>query len=182
MYASNHNVARPLRRALAANSTDTTFAAKSPVVARPSNDGVIDLTQDGELVPCFVKLFAVGVGANNDAFSVRITGWNRVIASDASKNIWIPQTIGELAFIMGQKAGLLSTVVPSTELFADTVTIVSEPTTTAATTRDGKITLYSPANDTLAFAVVPVWGFELIEFNFDNTTNTPTMNVLYAMM
>lgn len=180
MFGSYLNLARPLRRGLAANSTDTTFATKVPVVARPSNDGVIDLSQEGDAVPGWVKVFAVGVGANNDAFSVRIYGWSRVIAADATKNIWIPQIIGELAFIMGQKAGLLSTVVPSTELFADTVTIVSEPTTTAATTRDGKIVTYSPANDTLAFAVVPVWGFELIEFNFDNTTNTPTMNVLYS--
>lgn len=176
-------IARALRRGLAANSTATGFTAKAPVLIKPSNDGVIDLTLEGATVPELLKLWAVGVGASNDGFSVRLIGWQSVLhATDAAKRLWIPQTIAELACLLGTLTGTGAGVVPSTEKFVDTMTIVKEGVTTALTTNDGNIVRYNPADDTMAFAIIPLQGFELIEFDFDQTTNTPTMNVLYGLL
>lgn len=181
----------PLKRAFAANKTSG-FTAKTATLAEPVNDGVIDLARDGYFIPSAVKLTGVGVGAANDAFSVRIWGWlkvvgggDKVIGSAATPyNVWLPFRIAEVGFILGTGAGVAQGVVPATELIADTVSIIAtgEGTTTADTTRNGTIIVYSPASDISGFAIVPIVGFHKIEFDTDDTTNTPTMNVLYSLM
>lgn len=176
-------LARPLRRGLAANSTATVFPARAPVTVRPTNDGVIDLTQEGDLVPRFMKLWAIGVGSDNDAFSVRVIGWSLLLDTGTKQSVWFPSPIAELAYILGASAGLGTTVIPSTELIADTVTIVHEGQLSDDTTLfQGEIVRYNPADDTVGWAQVPIYGFQMVEFLFSNTTNTPTKNVLYSLL
>lgn len=182
------NQARPWRRGFAANQNQAAYAAKIARLARPTGTGVVDFANEGILVPSALKLAAVGVGASNDAYSLRVWGWAKFLGGGdhpnggTSANTWVPFLIAELLFTLGLQPGIAGGVFPGTELIADTVTIVSggEGTTTANTTRDGNIVTYSPVNDLFAFAVVPLMGFEVIEFDTKQTTNTPTANILYA--
>ena len=190
MEAVVYNFARPFKRAFSANQNQTAFVAKTPQLAKPSGSGVIDLTNEGILCPSLLKVIPVGVGAANDTYSLRVWGWAKVLGGGDSPNggttpnLWIPVRLAELAVTLGAGTGLAGSIVPATELFADTITIVAtgEGTMTANTTRDGNIVLYSPASDITAFAVLPILGFDLIEFDSDQTLNTPTVNVLYSAL
>lgn len=174
---------QPMRRVLAANANSSAFTAKVPTTTKPVNDGVIDLAGEGGLVTSeFVKIWAVGVGADNDAFSVRLTGWSKLKGTTSTtRDLWVPSVLGELGCVLSARVGVAGTLVPATERFSDTFTIVTEGTITQLTTREGTIVTYSPAADIIGFALVPVVGFDLLEFDFDQTTNTPTMNVLVSL-
>lgn len=178
-----HQHVRPIQRILATNSSASAFASKVPTLTKPVNDGVLDLANDSGIIAVQkMKLWAVGVGSANDAFSVRVWGWSKLAAGPSgNRDVWIPSVLAELAFILGATTGVAGTRFPATELIADTVTIVTEGTITEPTTRQGNIYTYSPAGDLVAFALVPLQGFELVEFDFDQTTNTPTMNALVSL-
>jgi hypothetical protein len=173
---------RHAQRALTTNSTASSFASKVPTITEPSNDGVIDLFSKSILQPKSVKLWFIGLGADNDAFSIRVIGWQRIGSGLAPGILWFPSVICELACVISAAVGVAGSPVLNTERFADTITIVSEPTITADVTRLGTIELNSPTGDLIAPAVVPLRGFEKLEFLFDQTTNTPTMNVLYSLV
>jgi hypothetical protein len=172
---------RQFRRAKTTNSSGG-FTAKVPVLIKPANDGVIDLVQDGNTIPGTLKIMAVGVGSDNDAMAVRLWGWTLVGGPGATLPVWVPVLIAELNFVLSTTVGVAGTVVPATERIADTVTIVTEASITAATTRQGEVLLTSPATQLPALALVPLRGFELVEFDFDDTVGTPTMNALFAGM
>ncbi len=173
-------IGRPYKKALTTNNNDSSFASKVAKVAEPINDGVVALTKDGAIVPFRVFLLPYGLGTSNDAFSMRVIGWRHI---GAYPNwLWIPTPLFELACVLGANGGVAGSPILNTELFVDTITVVSEPTITADTTRQGTVQVYSPANDTAAFAVAELYGVEKIEFTFDQTTQTPTMNCLVAFL
>lgn len=178
--------ARPMLRGFATNKTGG-FTAKMPTKTEPVNDGVIDLTDRGigVLVPGRVLVTGVGVGADNDAFTLRVWGWRRLKVKANNANLvdcWIPELIGALGFVLCAVTGAAGTEFPATERMSDTVTVSTEPVTSAAAETRGKIVVMSPGSDIQGWASVPIWGFEKIEFDTDDTTNTPTMNVLYALI
>lgn len=176
------NVSRPFRKALAANATTSSFGSKVPTVTKPTNDGVIDLLSGGgAIVPARIKILPYGLGGDNDAFSVRLIGWHK-IGNTTSGVLWLPVPLVELACTISQAVGVAGSPVLDTERFADTITIVTEETVTADVTRIGDVELASPGNNLIAHAIFPLRGFELLEFEFDQTTNTPTMNCLYALL
>ena len=186
-----YNFSRPLKRAFATNQNQTAFTAKTPLFAKPTSDGVVDIGRDGGLVPRAILVIPVGAGSAADAYSLRIWGWKQVLGAGnkadgggTPHNIWIPVRIAELGVVLGTGTGIANGVVPATELFADTVTIIAtgEGVITADTTNQGTIVRYSPASNITAFAVVPNPGYDLIEFDSDQTTNTPTVNVLYSLL
>lgn len=171
---------RPPFRALTTNSSDSGFPSRIPTITEPSGNGVIDLVNNGSLVPERLRIWPFGLGANNDAFSVRLIGWHKV--GTVYPFLWVPTIFAELGAVMGNVTGIAGAPVLNTEFFADTLTIVSEGTFTADVTRFGSIRLYSPANDTPAHAVIPLEPFDKIELTFDQTTNTPTMNALISLL
>lgn len=173
----------PWRKALAANASTSSFAAKVATLTEPSGDGVASLTTvPGGEVPCHVLLLPYGLGADDDAFSLRLVGWRRIGSGPYPGVLWVPTTLAELSCTISTSVGVAAAPVINTERFADTITIVAnmEPTTTADTTRMGTFTIFSPANNTPAWAMIPTQGVEKLEFLFDQTTNTPTMNCLIA--
>lgn len=172
---------RPLQRALTTNSSASSFASKVYTVTEPTNDGVLNLTFNKTLVPSRILLIPIGLGADDDAFSVRIIGWHKVTKAAVTTG-WVPTIIAELGVVVGTAVGVAASAVLNTERFPDTITIVSEGTTTADTTRRGTVELHSPGSNLIGHAIVPIGGFEKIEFTFDQTTGTPTMNVLYAYL
>lgn len=180
---------RPFQRALATNANTSSFASKIPTITEPINDGVLNLLGGGGvLVPQFIMLIPIGLGANNDGFSMRLLGW-RHIGGNANipvNRLWIPVIIAEYTVLLGNVTGIAGSPVLDTEFFADTMAPVAarqaDDVIAAGTAVQTQYKLLSPVNDTPAHAVVPIDGWEKIEFQFDQTTNTPTCNCLYALL
>jgi len=177
--------ARPLRRFFATNQNLTGFATIIPTVTEPTGDGVLNLVDNGIVVPCMVKLIPILLGSDNDVTSMRIFGWHRC-QLDGKTTIWVPFILGEFVCTASAAVGIASAAVLETERFADTITPV------AARTRDQKIAAgtstgstyesVSLANDTPAHILMPVVGVEKLQITSDQTTGTATFNVLYSFL
>lgn len=182
---------RPFVKARSVNATNTSFASKVATLTEPSGDAgtatgasVLQLS-DGPngIVPCKALLIPYGTGDANDVFDMRIIGWRRVGSGPRPDVLWIPHILASLTCTIGAATGVAASPVVATELFVDTITILSEPTITADTTRQGTVMTYSPANDTIAWAIVDLQGCEKLELTFDTTTGDPTgANCLVALM
>lgn len=177
---------RPGKRVLAANANTSSFASKVPTITEPTNDGVLDLLNAGTgvIVPQYLKLWPIGLSANDDAYSMRVIGWTRIGSGPNAGTLWYPTVLCELACIMGSTTGVAGSPVLNTEFFCDVITVVTQGviagTDNALATTFGNIEITSPGNDLIAYALIPTMGFEKLEFQFDQTTNTPTMNVLVS--
>lgn len=182
--------ARPFTKALSSNANTSSFASKIATITEPSGDGVITLATSSGCVPIAAKLVPYGLGSSNDAFDMKVIGWSYVPGTSSLRKLWFPTTIGTFTCTVGAATGVAGTPVLNTELFVDTIvakSIVYIPKkpgydATPGATFQSDITIHSPADDSCAFIILPVWGFQKMEFNFDQTTNSPTMNVLYALV
>lgn len=180
-------ISRQHQKALTTNSNASSFASKVPTVTEPTNDGVIDLRHGAvnAAIPQFMVVLPYGLGSDNDVFSLRVIGWRHIGEAPPQGSptwLWVPTVLAEVSCTISAAVGVAGARVLNTERFADTITIVSEPTITAATTRQGSILVYSPANDTVAWFELSLDGQEKVEFTFDQTTNTPTMNCLVSFI
>lgn len=177
---------RSPQRALATNAATSSFDSKVTTLTEPTNDGVIDLTAAGSnlFAPQKMKLWFIGAGSANDTFSVRVIGWHSIVKAGVQKT-WFPTPIGEFAVTLGTATGVAGGAVLATELWADTVTPVAakvpDRDIAAGTAVNSDYEFASPADNTIAHVRMPIRGFEKIEFEFDQTLNTPTMNVLYSL-
>ena len=173
----------PLVRACAANATSSAFTAKTAAtLTKPSGNLVFPIAEPGYSFRSRVRIYPIGLGASNDAYSMRVYGWSRIGSGASPNTLWIPALLGEFGVVLGAFVGVASSPVLATEQFADTITIVSEPTVAALTTNDGTTEVFSPTNDTPAWLELRLRGSELLEFDFDYTTNTPGMNALLQFL
>lgn len=196
---------RILQKVASTNINTSAFAAIPPTITKPSGAGVLDLlhSQTGSAqgnistptthnIPKRIFLMPYGLGSDNDAFDMKVTGWWRLGDDQSStKQIWIPTALVVFsAIISGTAKGVAGSSLLATEFLADTLTIKTGGTTEPVITNNdfagaavqGRTIRYSPADDTPAWAIMELWGVELLQFQFDQTTNTPTMNCLYAML
>ena len=174
---------RPFKKARATNATNTSFPSKVLTTTEPSGDGVHDIVPiEGGISPCKVLVVPYGTGDANDVFDMRIIGWRPLVREAQNVLLWVPTILASLTCTLGAGTGVAGTPVLNTALIVDTITILSEPSVTADTTRQGLVEVYSPANDTLAWAELDLRGSYKIEFTFDATTGDPTgMNALFAL-
>jgi len=174
-----------MRRALATNANTSSFASKVPTITEPSGDGVINLIDGTVEHPCELKLIPFGLGDENDAFSMRILGWSKVMLN-GSTDLWVPVIIGEYTCVISTAVGVAGAAVLATERFADTLAPVAarqaDGTIAAGTAVNTDHKVISPVGNLIGHIVLPVYGFAKVEFQFDQTTNTPTMNTLYAFL
>lgn len=182
-----HQMTSPLVRALATNASSTGFTAKTAgVTTKPSGNLVYPIADPGYAFRSRVRIFPIGLGSDNDVFSLRVWGWSRCGSGNGEAGIiWIPAMLGEFACTISTFVGVAGSPVLATERFADTISIVAtvgEPTLTADVTRTGTTELYSPANDTPAWVELRLRGIELLEFDFDQTTGTPSCNCLLQFL
>lgn len=178
-----------LKKLLSVNSSASGFTAKSAMIAVGVNDGnpaaapnssaikVANADGPGGYTPCKIRLFPYGLGSDNDVFSLRIWGWWRLNYNGAP--YWLASILGEIACTISAHVGVAGGPVLNTERFADTITIVREYVETADSTPQGTILRHSPTNDSPASVIMPLFGAEFIEPDWDQTTGTPTMNALY---
>lgn len=188
--------ARPFRKARAVNSSSAnypTLAAEIDLalsdVGTAAGRCIIPLVNPGGngKVPKKIEIWPYGLGANNDAFSFRLIGWRRFlpIASTEPRSLWVPGIVADCACVMGNFTGLAGFPVLNTEFFCDTITITAalQPTKLGnSTLLDGFTKAFSPANDTPARVQVYLEAFEAFELQWDQTTNTPSMNALYTFI
>lgn len=188
-------MARPQRRVRSVNATNTSFPAKADTVTEPAGDAgtatgasVIDLAGLGGAgyVPGKVRLTPYGTGDADDVFEMKVIGWRRSKGFDSThKDTWHPEVLAHLVCTLGTATGVASGTVSATELYADTISVASagEPVTNADTTDAGTVVFFSPADNTRAYADVPLLGCEKFEVIFDMTTNDPTGgNALYTLL
>lgn len=180
-----YDLSRNFTKALATNANTSSFASKIPTVTEPSGDGIHDIRGPGLEVPQRILLLPYGLGSDNDVFDMRLIGWKRIYVDSKTKpTLWVPMVLAGLSATISAAVGVANSPVLNTERFADTITVTSgyEPDTTADTTNNGTFVIQSPTNDLVAWAIVNLYGVEKIEFTFDQTTNTPTCNCLFALL
>lgn len=175
--------ARPLVKAFTTNLNSSAFTKKVAKTTKPSGNGVLELGPGA--VPAFVRIFPYGLGADNDVFSLRVTGWHRVGSGPTPGTLWFAETLLEVTCTISTFVGVVGSPVLATERFADTIATVAtvgEPTRQADVTRSGTVAVFSPANDTPGWVVMRTYGCELLEFDIDQTTNTPPANALLQFL
>ena len=185
-------LARPLQKVRSVNSNAASFTAPVCEIDLSMTDAgtaagrsvvPTGLQPGGNgYVPNRLLLHPYGLGNNNDAFTMRVLGWRRVLPLGASeqRKFFVPVILADVLCTMGNFTGLAGFPVLNTEFFCDTVAKSIEPLKTGNTTLlDGLVVYYSPANDTPGCVLIPLQGVEAFEVQFDQTTNTPTMNALY---
>lgn len=193
MYTALHQMGN-FRRWAGTNIDATTFASKIPTVTKPqanSTTAVLDLAAEfggGGFIPTWMKLLFILLGADEDAASFRLIGWNRIRTGQGADNdtLWIPQPFAEFTCIAGAAVGIATAPVLNTERFADTIAPVAlkleDQKIAAGTSLLSDCRIYTPADDTVGHVIIPIRGFELLEMTIDQTVNTPTCNILYSFL
>jgi hypothetical protein len=178
----------PLKKALAANASTASFASKVATIIEPVNDGVLNLRDSGGVVtPMWVKLLPYGLGADEDGYSLRLLGWQKLGTGPGPNDVlWIPQALAEVACVLSQAVGVAAAPLLNTERFADTITVTTQALFTdvdsGGASARGTLEVYSPTADLIAWFKVPIQGVEKLELQFSRTVGTPTMNCLYAYL
>lgn len=181
------NAIRPYAKVFSTNQNSSAFTAPAATLTRPSGNGVLDLAGTAGLGANpfnWIRLLPYGLGSDNDVFSLRVIGWNRVLpATTALPTIYIATKLIEVSCTISTYVGIAGSQVLATERFADTIGIVAlmEQTITSDTTRFGTIKLYTPADQTPAYFDLKLPPVELLTFDTDQTTGTPTANALYLL-
>lgn len=175
------------KKAWAVNANTAAFAAKIPTITEPTNDGVVNLVGSGLAIPRRMLCCFFGLGADNDAASVRIIGWKK-IGQDQPQSIplWIPLIVGEFTLIFSTITGVAGAPVLNTERFADTIAPVAarnpDRVIGAGTAINSDLALTSPTTNVgPGFIDFPIRAFEKIEFSFAQTVNNPPCNALFAL-
>jgi len=169
-------LSQPLKKALATNSTATSFASKVDTLTEPTGDGVHAAGILAGVSQNAVVVYPFAVASANDTFSMRVIGWHKVLLSTGVAQ-WVPVVLAELACTVGAATGVAGGAEVATELYADTITIVG---TTANAGVD--IDVVSPANDTKASATIDLKGAQKFEFTFDNTRSGTSFNTLFRQI
>jgi len=173
--------ARPVQKAVATLVNSSAFTAKTKTSAtRPTPGGaVLELTVVNQRTPEEMVIFPYGGGgaASNDAFDMRVWGWLPMAGQAQGQVGYMAFILAQFSCTVGAMTGHTGGLLSASELFVDTITLgttgAEEMTYTANTTRFGSLGVYNPANDTPAFVRCWTQGVELIEFDIDQTTNSP---------
>lgn len=189
-YSVNMTAATPFRKARAVNYTTNGYPTRIPTLVEPTT--VDPGTATGQFAidlaafptgTAFAHALVLpfGAGADTNTFSVRFLGWKAIETSQTDR-VWVPVHLGELTCTLSLLVGVAGGAVVATDRFCDTLAIAKEPTITADTTRQGTITLYAPANDTIAFALVPLYGCQKLELAFTTGGSATSANALLALL
>lgn len=160
-------------------ATDTSFPSRIPKVTRPSGDGVIELGENAAKTGTSLLMLFGGTGQDDAVLTgARILGWSKVKATSPSlRDLWVPVKLAEFAGVCGSAVGIAATPVLNTFFFCDTLTLVSGQGNANVSHE-----LVSPADNTIAHALLSVKGFELIEVTFDLGANMTGAGCLYKKL
>lgn len=184
---------RPYKKAASANVNSSAFPSRIPTITEPTGGAVVDIAKDFLWVPQEMMVLPYGLGNNDDVFDMKIIGWRHIgVVGAGNQWLWLPTTIAVFTCTISSTIpGVTLAPVIATEFFADTIVMKSAITqplktdqnaTPATQFRGDDVVIYSPADNTLAWIRIQLLGFEKVEFTFDQTTGTPTMNCLVTFM
>lgn len=170
--------AGPFRKALATNSTDTSFPSRVPRLGIPlDGGGVVDLSNGADAGGANENLIVAvpyAVAGNDDTFSMRVIGWRGV--GNGASQMGIPVILAEFACTCCAAVGVTGGAILATERFCDTITLVTG-------NDDVTAEIISPGGDVIAHVMFDVKGFTSVEFTFDSTAvGATSMNVLIAQI
>jgi hypothetical protein len=166
----------PIKRALTTSSTATSFASLISTITEPSGDGIFSFPAR---VPWGLHLSFFGAGADDTTFDARLVGWDR-IGTDPALTLWVPRALVSFSVTLSTQVGIANAKVIETDRFADTLvvhatvapqSVFTDLVSAAAATR-GTVEIFSPANNLIAWAKVPLNGCEKVQFQFDLTGAT----------
>lgn len=166
-----------LTRALsvaAGNSTAGSFTTKVPTITKPSGAGIFDLKAMKETVARYLSLIFFGQGTANQTFNCRLTGWQPVGELDPYFTLWMPRTLVEFACTLGAATGVAGAQLVVADKIVDGLSL-----TTGNNNVD--VEFISPADDTVAHALVDLKGSHLIEITFD-MVNATSGNALFSIL
>lgn len=183
-----------LQKAFGTNTTEASFASIVPTLTEPVavnigevGSGIFNLVPGGfGKVPDAVLVGFFGAGSDNDTFDVRLWGWDRIGSVTVE---WIPRPLASFSCTVSGTTGVAGGAIVNTDRIVDTIVvnaIAPQPfipgvdASAAAITR-GTIRIMSPANNMMAWAFVPVYGCEKIQFDFDMTGAT-NGNAVFRML
>lgn len=137
------------------NSTDASYPSKLPTLTQPSGAGVINPPRTGEYSRGVMQIIPYGTDAADEVFGVRVIGWRQTAGE-----LYIPIKLAELTCTLGTAVGVATADVDENQLFADTIAV--------AFGNDGvDVENLSPADNTVASAIVDTKGCPYIEILFD---------------
>jgi hypothetical protein len=177
------NVSQPFRKARAVNQTSATFVAKIPTGTEPTGDAgtatgasVIDLAAAlGGESPRSVLIVPYGVGSNNNTMSIQVIGW-KLIGTDPLTWLWVPVNLLEVLVTLSSTIpGVAGRQVVATELFADTIAIVTGNANVS-------VDVNSPADDTVASILLNLKGCQKLELSFETGSSATSCNALLALV
>lgn len=177
------------------NTTDASVPARIPQVATPSGKGdnaaqatasaVFDLSSAeggrAEVHSNRNRIIVVpfGAGSDTNTFTMRVIGWRRVfdrnIGSRDDNALWIPVTLAEFTCTLSTPVGVVNKVLPATDRFADTIALAG-----TSGNDDVDISITSPADNTIAHAVIDMKGFQKVELTFGTGSSATSCNALVS--
>lgn len=159
----------PFRKALTANTTESSFDSKVPTTTEPTGSDVFDIQfSPDQRVHQGVQAIFYGAGSNNQTLTARLIGWKLY------GDLWIPAVLAEIACTLSDTAvGVSGASIADTELFADTLVLASGFST-------DNVKLTSPASDIVGHATINLDGYGKIEWSLKVGTAT-NANALFAL-
>lgn len=154
-----------------------------------AGDGVIPLGYGGSICPYHVILIPYGVGADDTTFSLTVLGWRPTtgnFGATLTQPLWVPVTIAVYQATLGTASGVAGSDLPSTQKFADAITVTSGPSfiNSAAPNTIPPVSLdwlvISAAADSIGMIVQPTFGFQFLEVIFTTGGSATSCNALYC--
>lgn len=160
-----------LHKAFAANATTSSFPSKVPTLTEPTGDGVINLCESGgTIVTNQLQIIPIGTTTANTVFYLKVIGWKTIKENDVEQ--WIPTTLCQITCTLGAMVGVAASPVLDTQKFCDTLAV-----TIGNVGVD--VEVVSPADDTIAHAIVDMKGSRKAEILIDRV-DAASANALYS--
>lgn len=160
-----------LAKARTADATDASFPSKVPTTTAPTGAGVLDVAVDpAATTQRHLLLLPYGGDAENETFKLRVIGWKAT-----TNGLWVPTILAELTCTLGTATGVDGSDVENEMFFADTLVL-------AAGYSSDAVRVTSPANNTVARALVDLEGHRKVEVTFDRNGSAASCNALYALL
>lgn len=162
----------PFKRMLATGTAGAAFTDKTITTTKPvaaSGIFVVDMTTEensGGKTPQWCEIVPIVGDLDGETGLIRVWTWNRLTISGTV--YWVPKAI----------VVLTCTAIDSSAAAVDAATTPFFCDTIANTRGDATVKLSSPTNDEIASARVPIYGAELVQFDWVTGTGA-SVNLLY---
>lgn len=161
-----------MRKALATNSTASSFAAKIPTATEPTSDGVHTMGFGDSSCRSNLLVMPYAVASDNNTFSVQVWAWEFISQGDT--RLWIPRLLCQVACTVDSTlVGVAGRAIVATEMFADTLSVsIGEENVNVAKC--------SPADGNSAgHFMVDIQGAPKVEFVFSTGSSATSCNAAF---